>query len=171
MRGLIVFGILLIAIAITGGCIFQTENSVPLTNPPPSISSEPDVHTGGSALAIAFKGDEISTKSPEAREQFITGLTYLTQYARYNESLEFFDAALAIDQNFSEAWLAKAVAFHNMKQYDDAIRCYNKALELSPGDAGTWSLKAVTLRDSSKANESAECFRRAGELDPRYGNG
>ncbi len=171
MRGLIVFGILLIAIAITGGCIFQTENPVPLINPPPSISIEPDVHTGGTALAIAFKGDEISTKSPEAKERFIKGLTYMGQYARYNESLEYFDVALAIDQNFSEAWLAKAVAYHNMKQYDDAIRCYDKALELSPGDAGTWSLKAVTLRDSGKVNESAECFRRANELDPRYGNG
>jgi len=171
MRGLIVFGILLIAIAITGGCIFQTEHSAPLINPPPSISTEPDVHPGGSALAIAFKGDEISTKSPEAKERFITGLTYLTQYARYNESLEYFDAALAIDQNFSEAWLAKAVAFHNMKQYEDAIRCYDKALELSPGDAGTWSLKAVTLWDSGKVNESAVCFRRANDLDPRYGTG
>jgi tetratricopeptide (TPR) repeat protein len=73
---------------------------------------------------LHFREEEISTTSPVAKERFLTGLTYLTHYARYNESLDYFDAALAIDQNFSKTWVAKAVALHYMKRFDEAITCF-----------------------------------------------
>ena len=166
MRRIFFLGILVIVAVITCGCTFQTEQ---VSSQPPSISPESRVNFGGTALAVAFQEDEISTSSPIAKERFLTGLTYLTQYGRYNESLRYFDEALLFDPGFSEAWLAKAVAFHNLQQYDEAIRCYDRALELAPGEAGTWHLKGVTLRNYGKGEESAECFRRAAELDPRYG--
>ena len=83
-------------------------------------------------MAIAFKIDEISTSSPEAKDMFIKGLTYSTQYAQYNESLSYFDAALVIDPGFIEAWVAKGVALHNLKRYDEAIKNYDKALAINP---------------------------------------
>ena len=43
-----------------------------------------------------------------AKERFLTGLSYLTHYARYNKSLDYFDAALAIDQNFSKSMGSKS---------------------------------------------------------------
>jgi len=128
------------------------------------------VGSGGSAIAIAVNQNDITT-SPEAKELFMKGLTLSTQQARYNASLEYFDRALALDQNFTAAWYAKGVALHNMKQYDEAILCYDRALAIDPGDAGAWSLKATTLRDMGRLNESAECFRKAHELDPRYAVG
>jgi tetratricopeptide (TPR) repeat protein len=168
MKWLVFFGILLFFTGLCGGCIVQDGNSLPL-NPSPADSRGSPVNSGGTAIAVAFKGDEISTDSPAAKERFLTGLTYSTRYARYNESLSYFDGALSIDQNFSQAWVAKAVALHNMKRYEDAITCYNRALFISPGDAGTWYLKGVTLHDSGNIEESAACYRRAAELDPRYG--
>jgi len=141
-----------------------------MTGSLPAALGDPSVHSGGSALAIAFKADEISTTSPDAKDLFLKGPTYSTQYARYNESLAFFDAALAIDQDFTEAWVARGVALHNMKRYDEAIKNYDKALAINPNDAGTWSVKAITLRDWGKPEVAAECYRRAAEIDPRYGN-
>jgi tetratricopeptide (TPR) repeat protein len=170
MRRMIFACILLILTSLISGCIFQTENSLPVISQPPPVSTGSFVNSGGSALAIAFKADEISTTSPEAKKLFLKGLTYSTQYARYNESLAFFDAALAIDQDFPEAWVARGVALHNMKRYDEAIKNFDKALAINPNDAGTWSVKAVSLRDWGKPGEAAECNRRASELDPRYGN-
>ncbi len=137
-------------------------------SPPPSFSGESRVQYGGTSVAVAFERNGISSSSPEAKEQFLQGLTLLTQYGRYNESLLYFDAALALDQNFTEAWVAKGVAFHNLKRYDEAIRSYNRALALSPGDAGTWHLEGVTYADAGKPERAAECNRRAAELDPRY---
>ncbi len=170
MKWMIFFSILLISTVITQGCVLQTENSLPVIGPPPTIASRPLDNSGGTAIAIAFKTDEISTSSSEAKDLFIKGLTYSTQYARYNESLAFFDAALAIDSNFTEAWVAKGVALHNLKRYDDAIGNYDRALAIDPNDAGTWSVKAITLGDMGKPEEAAECKRRAAELDPRYGH-
>jgi len=141
-----------------------------MTGPSPPNPGEQSVHFGGSALAIAFKTDKISTTSPVAKEQFIKGLVYSTQNARYNESLAFFDAALAIDQNFSEAWIAKGAARNNMQRADEAIQNYDIGLEINPGGAGTWSVKAITLRDWGKPEEAAECERRAAQLDPGYRN-
>jgi tetratricopeptide (TPR) repeat protein len=166
---MVFLGILLTAACFTGGCIFPAEHSITAIKQPPALSTGPQVNFGGTVLAVAFREDEILTTSPVAKERFLTGLTYLTHYARYNESLDYFDAALAIDQNFSGAWVAKAVAFHNMKRFDEAIACYDRALALTPGDAAIWHLKGITLLDYGKVEESEECYRRAAELDPRYG--
>ncbi len=170
MRWMIFISILFVSLALIAVCISQTTNPSPMTGSLPAALGDPSVHSGGSALAIAFKADEISTTSPDAKDLFLKGPTYSTQYARYNESLAFFDAALAIDQDFTEAWVARGVALHNMKRYDEAIKNYDKALAINPNDAGTWSVKAITLRDWGKPEEAAECNRRASELDPRYWN-
>ncbi|WP_321507091.1 tetratricopeptide repeat protein [uncultured Methanoregula sp.] len=170
MRRMIFFTIVFVSLCVIAGCVSPTANLPPMTGPSPPNPGDPSVQYGGSAIAVAFKTDEISTTSPEAKEQFIKGLKYSTQYARYNDSLAFFDAALAIDQNFSEAWIAKGVALHNMKRYDEAIKNYDKALEINPDDAGAWSVKSMTLRDWGKPQEAAESSRRAAELDPRYRN-
>jgi tetratricopeptide (TPR) repeat protein len=170
MRWMIFISSLFVSLILTAGCISQTANPLPMASLPSPTSGEPQIHYGGSALAIAFRSDEISTSSPEAKELFIKGLTYSTQYARYNDSLAFFDAALAIDRNFSEAWVAKGVALHNMKRYDEAIENYDKALTFSPTDAGIWHVKGITLREWGKPEEAKECNRRAAEIDPRYGS-
>lgn len=170
MRPIIFLSILFISFILIGGCVSQTTNPLPMAGPQPPASNDLSVHSGGSALAIAFKTDEISTTSPEAKELFLKGLTYSTQYARYNESLAFFDAALTIDRNFSEAWVAKGVALHNMKRYEEAINTYDRALLINYGDAGTWSVKCITLRDAGKTAEAAECNQRAGEYDAGYRN-
>jgi tetratricopeptide (TPR) repeat protein len=167
MKRMILASILVFTLCFSG-CVSPIATPQPTTGPSPSFPNESAVNFGGTSLAIAFNSNEISTDSPEAKEQFIKGLTSLSQYGRYNESLQYFDAALAIDRNFSESWLAKGVAFHNMKQYDEAVRCYDNALAINPRDAGTWQVKGITLRDWGRSAEAAECDRRAAELDSRY---
>lgn len=170
MRRIIFISVLFISLILAAGCISQNAGPSLATSPPRDASPGSFVPPSGSSIAIAFRTDELSTTSPEAKDQFIKGLTYSTQYARYNDSLAFFDAALAIDQNFSQAWIAKGVALHNMKRYDEAIKNYDSALEINPDDAGAWSLKAMTFRDWGKTTEAGESSRRAAELDPRYRN-
>jgi tetratricopeptide (TPR) repeat protein len=167
---MIFISILFVSLVLAAGCLSPVATLSPGSGAPLGTPAVSFVPGGGSALAIAFKTDEISTASPEAKELFLKGLTYSTQYARYNESLSFFDAALAIDRNFTGAWVARGVALHNMKRYDEAIKNYDMALAINPDDAGTWSVKAITLGDWGKSEEAAECNRRAAELDPRYGN-
>jgi tetratricopeptide (TPR) repeat protein len=166
MKRMIFICILIISLILISGCVSQTANPSSVTGPQPPAPGDPMVQSGRSSIALAFKTDEISTTSPEARDLFLNGLTSSTQYARYNDSLAFFDAALAIDRNFSEAWVAKGVALHNLGRYDEAINNYDRALALDPDDAGIWQVKAMTLRDWGKPNEAAACNQRAAALDP-----
>ncbi|MDD1686031.1 DUF3821 domain-containing protein [Methanoregula sp.] len=163
MRRIFFDGILIVFLLLAG-CVTRDTN-LTVTGPPPATPGEPQIQYGGSALAISFSSDGISTTSPEAKELFIKGLAYSTQYARYNESLEFFDAALAIDTNFSEAWVAKGVALHNMKRYDEAVRNYDRALLISPGDAEIWHVKCITLNDAGRSGEAVECGGNETEPD------
>jgi tetratricopeptide (TPR) repeat protein len=171
MRRIIFLSILVLSACLAAGCFSPTGIVAPMANNPPVIFSDSSVHTGGSTLAIAFEEEGIATNSPEAMEQFRKGLDYMSRYGQYNDSLACFDAALAIDGNFTAAWLAKGVALHNLQRYDEAISCYDHALAINPAEASIWHLKGATLADAGKTDEAAECDRKAAELDPRYGSG
>lgn len=155
MRRMFFLGIFLILVLLASGCIRGTGDQ---TAPPPPPGTGPDsAYTwSGRSIALAVSTDGISTSSPEARELFIKGLTASTQYARYNESLEYFDHALMLDQNFTEAWYAKGVALHNMMRYDEAIQCYTRALAIDPGNAVVVSLKKAAQADRDRRNESIQ---------------
>ena len=153
IRG-ILLGILILSASLASGCFSPTGIVAPMTSNPQIIHSEIPVSGSGSALAIAFDDEDIATISPEAEEQFRLGLDRMSRYRQDNESLAFFDAALARDRNFTAAWLAKGVTLHNLHRYDDAIACYDRALALSPGDPSIVKLKAATLSDAGRADEA-----------------
>ena len=168
MRLKILFSILVLFTCLAAACIDQAANTTPTVIP--SVTPAPKSYGNGSGmiLTIAFNEERLSSASQKARERVLTGATLLSQEGRYDESLVYFDEALAIDKNFFEAWVAKAVALNNLKRIDESIACYDKALELAPREAGIWHMKGLTLQNCGKEDEAAECFRRAAELDPQY---
>ena len=158
MRRMVWISIFLVLVLLASGCIRGTgDQSVP----PPPPGTGPDSAYTWSGRSIALATDGISTSSPEARELFIKGLTASTQYARYNESLKYFDQALMIDQNFSEAWYAKGVALHNMMRYNEAIQCYTRSLAIDPGNAVVVSLKKAAEVDWDRQNESIQATAKS----------
>ena len=160
MRRLFFMGIFLVLLLLTSGCIRGTGDQI-VPRPPPPPGTGPDgVYAGsGERIALAVSTDGISTSSPEARELFFKGLTASTQYARYNESLDYFDRALVLDQNFSEAWYAKGVALHNMMRYDEAIYCYTRALAIDPENGAVQSLKEAARAGLVRQNTSEKTVR------------
>jgi tetratricopeptide (TPR) repeat protein len=160
MRRMVRISIFLVLVLLASGCTGRTgDQAVP--PPPPGTGPDSAYTWSGRSIALAVSTDGISTSSPEARELFIKGLTTSTQYARYNESLEYFDRALMLDQNFTEAWYAKGVALHNMMRYDEAIHCYNRALAIDPGNAVVVSLKKAAQGDLDLQNASAQVISKS----------
>ena len=160
MRWLAGISIFLVLVLLVSGCIGGTGDQ---TVPPPPPGTGPNsafVGSGGRrALAVSTGG--ISTSSPEARDLFVKGLTASTQYARYNESLDYFDQALRIDPNFTEVWYAKGVALHNMMRYDEAMQCYKRALAIDPGNAVVVSLKEAAQVDWDRQNVSGKAVSKS----------
>jgi len=155
MKRLFFMGIFLVLLLVASGCIRGTGDQT-VARPPPPPGTGPDGAYAGSGerIALAVSTDGISTSSPEARELFFKGLTASTQYARYNESLDYFDRALVLDQNFSEAWYAKGVALHNMMRYDEAIYCYTRALAIDPENGTVLSPKESARAGLARQNTS-----------------
>ena len=160
MRWMAGISLFLVLVLLASGCIGGTGDQ---TVPPPPLGTGPDsAYTwSGRTIALAVSTGGISTSSPEARELFVKGLTASTQYARYNESLDYFDQALRIDPNFTEARYAKGVALHNMMRYDEAMQCYNRALAIDPGNAAVVSLKKAAQVDWDRQNTSAQTVSKS----------
>ncbi|MFA5221997.1 MAG: DUF3821 domain-containing protein, partial [Methanoregula sp.] len=170
MRPATFFCILTVMMAVASGCIAGTGNPSLSRGLPDTAPTGSFVMSGGTSIAISVKADEITTPYPEAKEWFLKGLTASTQYARYNESLEYFDNALTIDPGFAEAWYAKGVALHNLKRYDEAILCYDRALAIDPSNTFVMDLKAMAQKDKSRLAEAPACSRGTAGLDPGCGN-
>jgi tetratricopeptide (TPR) repeat protein len=164
MKPIAFFFILILITSISCGCILISGNPFPGTGGQPALVPGQNMTSGLTAMMIAFRDADISTSSPEAKERLKTGLSYLMQYNKPNESLRYFDEALAIDPAFGEAWISKAVAYNNMGQYDDAITCFDQAVETDPDNAAIWRMKGITLQNSGRPDEAAECFRKSEEL-------
>ncbi len=57
---------------------------------------------------------------------------------KYNESIQFFDKAIAINPNYFSAYQNKGNA---LKKFEEAIKCYNKIIEIKPNDEIKLKLK------------------------------
>jgi len=157
--------LLLLLIASTfSGCMGFSGNLSPVTGIQPEPGPQSQMVTGPTALMVAFREADISTKSPEAKAKLKTGLSHLMQYNQPGESLRYFDEALAIDPLFCEAWIGKAVAYNNLGMYDDALPLYDRVLEMEPDNATVWHMKGVTLKNAGRLDAADECFRRYAEL-------
>ena len=51
---------------------------------------------------------------------------------KYQEAIETYDKALALNANFAEALYDKGLALHNLNKFDEAIECYEKAISINP---------------------------------------
>jgi FOG: TPR repeat len=133
--------------------------------PPPDSHA---VSSGRSVLMMAVPTDEITTSSPEAKELLIKGLTAASRNNGFEEAIRHYDQALALDPDFTTAWMAKGVALHNIGSHEEAIGCIDRAIALEPENAGALSLKGIMLASSGHPEEAAECYTRASEINPIY---
>ncbi len=60
----------------------------------------------------------------------------LAELNNFEEAIEYYDRALALDDNYRDAWYNKGVAFDILGRYEEAQRCYNNgiAIEKMIGD-------------------------------------
>lgn len=82
---------------------------------------------------------------------------------RLEKALEYCERALALKQNFSDAYVLKGDCFYYLRRYSDALEYYEKALTISPENCGAlegqlWIQAACPdkkLRNSKKALDRA----------------
>ena len=89
---------------------------------------------------------------------------------QYNEAIECYDKALAIDPKSADTWYNKGLAFNELGKYHEAIECYDKALAINGKDAYTWYNKGLTLSNLGSYDEAIKCYDKALQLNSEYTN-
>ncbi len=80
--------------------------------------------------------------STQAETLYKTGIDLYDQQ-KYDEALQFFDKALAINPSYVNALNNKGLALDHLQRYDEALQSFDKALSLDPSNT-----KALEGKDS-----------------------
>jgi tetratricopeptide (TPR) repeat protein len=85
---------------------------------------------------------------------------------KYESALASIEEALAIQENYVDAWLVKGVIYGKLGRCSEAIKCYDKIIEIDSSFGDAWRLKAATYTSLSRDDKAAECLTKAVELNP-----
>ena len=84
---------------------------------------------------------------------------------KYNEAIEYYNKAIAIEPNYYNAWYNKGLCLHKLQRYNEAIEAYDKAIEINPDSPAVWVEKGKSLSWLGKYNGSIACYDKVIELD------
>lgn len=120
------------------------------------------------ALFMIVMGNSLVSAAPsqEAIEAYNHGVD-LAIGGNFSEALESIDHALALDQNFTLAWITKAGILNVMGEFDQSLLASDQALALDQGQAEAWTNRASALISLGRDEEALEAADKAIELDPR----
>ena len=91
------------------------------------------------ALEPSFIVAEAMALKRSAPDYWIQQGHALGDLGQYETALAFFDRAIEIDPDHSEAWLGRSNALTALSRYDDAILSYRKMTQLDPHNFQVWN--------------------------------
>jgi serine/threonine protein kinase len=104
----------------------------------------------------------------KTKEQWLaTGNVYYDQ-DEFEEALLAYEQALAIDPNYSLAYIGKGIALRNMQRYAEALQAHERAIQLAPSDPVAYNNKSLVLNKLGRYRESVIFSQRALELSAAY---
>jgi tetratricopeptide (TPR) repeat protein len=92
----------------------------------------------------------------------------LFNLGRYDEALEYFGKALALNPNDSVTLSNKGSTLVELKRYSEAIEFAAKSLALNPNNAKAWNLKGVAYSWLGRNAEALGSYEKALAIDPNY---
>jgi tetratricopeptide (TPR) repeat protein len=91
----------------------------------------------------------------------------LFNLGKYNESIAYFDKALAINPEDFHALYSKGAALLALGKYNESIAYFDKALAINPKDFYALYSKGAALLALGKYNESIAYFDKALAINPK----
>ena len=112
------------------------------------------------------KNNNHSPTVTNAAEKLRSAVTFESM-GRYESALMSLDEAIALQNDYVDAWLIKGVVLGKLGKCSEALQCYDKILQIDPQFADAWRLKAATYTSQNQYEKAAECFVKAVELNPQ----
>jgi tetratricopeptide (TPR) repeat protein len=134
------------------------------------VSSKPEPVIAATPSAAAGPQNETGIKSNnEFSALFHQGIGLLG-IGKANESIPYFDKALAIDPKSVSALYFKGAALLRLGKANESIPYFDKALAIQPTSFNLLTIKGAALLRLGKANESIPYIDKALAIDPSYSN-
>src|SRR3989338_7098103 len=89
-------------------------------------------------------------------------------YKEYDDAIEAYTSAIALDPNYAAAYNNRGVAYKNKGQNDRAIEDYNKAIALDPNYAAAYNNRGNAYANKGQYDRAIEDYNKAIALDPNY---
>src|SRR5829696_3971712 len=77
---------------------------------------------------------------------------------KYDEAIPYFDKALQVEPNYTDALVNKGGALNNLGKYDEAIQSYDKALQIDPNFTRALINKGNALSDLGRYDEAIQNY-------------
>jgi len=100
----------------------------------------------------------------------VTKWNELVKNIKYQEAIAYYDMALAIDPNNTNALIDKAETFSKLNRYDEAIKSYDKVLAIQPTNISILYSKADILPYLGRYNEAIAIYDKIFSLNPHSSN-
>lgn len=84
---------------------------------------------------------------------------------RHEEALACFERCLAVDPDYVDALLGKAMVHMARNRFDDAIACARRIVELTPDDVLAYTNLSVFCQRAGRIAEAEEAAAKAKMLD------
>jgi tetratricopeptide (TPR) repeat protein len=110
-------------------------------------------------------GDEEQTS--ELEELFFEG-SDLHGEGKHEEAMACFDKCLAIDPDYADALLGKAMVYLAREEFDQAIALAKRLVELDPEDLLAYTNLSVFYQRAGKIAEAEEAGAKARMLDWKH---
>jgi tetratricopeptide (TPR) repeat protein len=95
---------------------------------------------------------------------------FLSQNGANRLALEYYAAALSIEQEDPVIWLNVGTLHRQLQQYPDAVSAYARALRLDPNNAFAHYNLGAVFDEQGKYDDALEEYRIALTLDPTLGD-
>lgn len=85
----------------------------------------------------------------------------------YNNAIECYNKAIALDSKNYSAWNKLGATYHAMDDYQKAIEYGNKAIYLNPKSESAWNNLGFAYESQGNLIKAIECYNNAIELNPK----
>ena len=103
----------------------------------------------------------------DAEHHYNRGLAFRAE-GRLDAALASFDAAIARNPFYAQAFNVRGGILHALKRFDEALVSFDKAIGLKPHDASAFSNRGITLTALGRLEAALASYDRAIALDPTF---
>ena len=137
--------------------LFQEAALLVIEKTNPKLAARYYERTNRFADATRIAQNFVRSTQPDDRIEanLILGTALIRQH-RYDEAIDHFQRALAMDQRLERAWTGCALAHLWARRFQQSVRCANEAINLEPSEAASYAFKALALTNLGQPQQALE---------------